>query len=155
MLETIGFSRSFTVEEISTSLSVLFPGLTFVLVTLEGLTELNEKPQLISYTVQASDSEFPIFIELFFPQKEQVAEREQYIARHLSQTLNCRTIVGYQPKDSSTPFYNLIFEQESVFLANDLDTKLAGDGENEVEIVRPFDINWKYSFDKFGNAKAK
>jgi hypothetical protein len=155
MLETIGFSRSPTEEELSGHLRSLFPALSFRSVTLDGLTDLEQTPQLVLYLVQHTASEFPVFIELFFPQKERIAEREQYIAQHLSQSLHCRTIVGYQPEGSSTPYYNLIFEREKVFLANDLNSKLAGDGENEVEIVRPFDINWKYSFDKFGNAKAK
>ena len=65
--------------------------------------------------------------------------------------LNCKTIVGYQEKDSVDPFLNLVFEKGKIFLADDEESKYADDGENEIRIINELDYKISWQFDEYGS----
>ncbi|MBR9921051.1 MAG: hypothetical protein GYB31_09445 [Bacteroidetes bacterium] len=151
MLETIGISKLLTEKEISTALHLIFPSLKFIRVDNDTIVERKLKPNEVGFFVYPNDSEYKIRIEVMFPQKNNTEEREQYIAKKISENLNCKTIVGYQSKHSKDQYLSLVFENGKVFLADDLETKYAGDGDDEVRIIKELDSNMIGAFDNNGN----
>ena len=148
MLETIGLSKQIDENEISSFLQEIFPGLQFQKIDLDSIPLLNSNKT--NYFLNTSESEFPIWIEILINQEQNTDEREQYIARKLSTLLECKTIVGYQEKGSSNPYYAIIFDNGKAFLASDFETKFANDGENEVQIIKELEDLSTHSFDEFG-----
>ena len=151
MWETIGFSKLLTENEISEILNLLFSKIEFQKVDFESIGETKVDLVNVGFFMYFTNSDFPTRIEILFPNKEHTSEREQFIAYILSLKLNCKTIVGYQEKDSVDPFLNLVFEKGKIFLADDEESKYADDGENEIRIINELDYKISWQFDEYGS----
>ena len=151
MSATIGISKLLREDEVSQTLNLLFPKIKFQKVDYDSILEIELDLVNIGFFIHTTNSEFPIRIEILFPKEKYAEEREQYIAYKFSLFLDCRTIIGYQGKDSVNPFLNLVFENGKVFLADDEKSKYADDGENEIRIMDELDYKVSWQFDEYGN----
>jgi len=151
MGEMIGFSKLLTENEISEILNLLFPKIEFKKVDYDSIIETELDLVNVGFFMYLTDSDFPIRIDILFPNREHTVEREQYIANELSLKLDCRTIVGYQEKDSANPFLNLVFENGKIFLGDDEESKYADEGENEIRIIDELDYKINWQFDEYSN----
>ncbi len=137
MLEIIHFKKQFTSGEIIEALNEVFPALDFKEIKIEDYPEKeDQRPNTVYLVIQQNKSEFPMTLELYNTAQENTAQREQFIAWKLSKILGCRILVGYQEKEfADSPFHNLIFDGDKIFLATDLESKLSGDGDQNVKIA--------------------
>lgn len=82
-----------------------------------------------------NESEFPIGLSF---QSEQ-NDLENWLlnaARYLSVMLACRSLYTGSPLEGTNPYHSIVFMSGKAFLADDCDTKLAGEGEASVRIIR-------------------
>lgn len=152
MLESIGFSKAIEEEDILKCLTQLFPKLEFQKVDLDSIAKLASNKT--GFFIYHSASDFPVRIEILFKQQKNTKEREQYIAKAMSSMLSLRTIVGWQREGSSNPYLNIVYEDGKAYLADDFESKYAGDGEKNVVIIEELIDRKEYSFDELGNMKS-
>ena len=156
MIEEIGISRKLNSNEVREIASKIFKGLIFVeldLIQTDSTkigNHLNSESEII-FEIIENQSEFPTRIEFYFKDQEYANKREMYLAKMISKLLNCRTIVAYEnPVDKDNPFSNLVFDNNSIFLACDSKSKYSENGEQEVEIIKELRIEINDNFDNFG-----
>jgi len=156
MLEQIGIDRQIEKDAIKRILSNIFKGCKIHYFDQEVTWEIEDEEQLddssICFSLIKNESEFPIMIEITRTPDRNNEEREQYLAKIISDKLNCKTITNYkeQGKPMNYPSDSIIFEKGHAYFANDRNTVWA-DGEGvEVEIVREIDFV-NYIFDDKGN----
>jgi hypothetical protein len=150
-MENLGIGCEITQDRMIQVLKELFPSLNFHYWEMEKDEPMPEDAVL--FTLLSNRSEFPIKLDLYGFSKEDVAEREQYIAKQLSVRLDCRTIVPYQEKGSSYPYHSVIFDKDRSYLANNNLTLWADDEGGEVKIIEPIQLK-EYQFDSEGIMKS-
>jgi hypothetical protein len=82
-----------------------------------------------------NDSEFPFGLSLTLA----CEDPEGWLldaARILSVKLSCRTLYTGSPLADCGPYDCVVFELGKAYLASDLETRLAGDGDGQVRLVR-------------------
>jgi hypothetical protein len=137
-MENLGIGCEITQDKLNQVLKELFPDLNF---HYWDWAKDNPVPdEAVLFTLLSNRSEFPIKLDLYNFPTEDVAEREQYIAKQLSIRLGCRTIVPYQEKGSSYPYHCVIFDKGKIYLANDNFTMWADDEGGEVKIIGPIQL---------------
>lgn len=156
MLEQIGVDIQINKEEVKKLLVDIFKGCEIHYFDQETTWEIEDADQLddhsICFSLMKNESEFPIMIEITRTPDQDNEEREQYLAKIISDRLNCKTITNYKdpnkPKDY--PYDSIIFENGHAYLAND-DNTIWADGEGgNVEVVRQISFV-NYKFDDKGN----
>ncbi len=150
-MENLGIGCEITQDRMSQVLKELFPSLNFHDWQMEKDEPLPQESVL--FTLLRNRSEFPVKLDLYGFPSEDVAEREQYIAKQLSIRLDCRTIVPYQEKDSADPYHCVIFDKYRSYLANDNLTLWADDEGGAVKIIGPIQLK-EYQFDSKGTRKC-
>ncbi|MDF1824160.1 MAG: hypothetical protein P1U68_05940 [Verrucomicrobiales bacterium] len=63
-------------------------------------------------------------------------------AWNLSILAGCRTLYTGSPLERAKPWHCIVFDQGRAFLADDSETRLMGDGEQEVNILRRLDQSY-------------
>ena len=150
-MENLSIGCEITQDSMNQVLKELFPSLNFHYWEMEKDEKVPQEAVL--FTLLRNRSEYPIKLDLYGFPSEDVAEREQYIAKQLSIRLGCRTIVPYQEKGSSYPYHCVIFDKDRSYLANDSLTLWADDEGGEVKIIEPIQLK-EYQFDSKGKMKS-
>lgn len=156
MLEKIGIDRQIKREIIKGILSNTFKGCKIHYFDQGNTWEIEDEEQLddhsICFSLIKSESEFPIMIEITRTPEENTIEREQYLAKIISDKLNCKTITNYKEPHESlySPSDSIIFENEHAYFADDNNTIWADGEGGEVKIVREI-VFVNYKFDDKAN----
>jgi hypothetical protein len=82
-----------------------------------------------------NDSEFPCGLSF----THRCDHQEAWLlnaARMLSVLLSCRALYTGSPTENSSPYDCLVFDQGEAYQASDLNTRLAGDGDGQISLVR-------------------
>jgi glucan-binding YG repeat protein len=156
MLEQIGIDIQIKKDIIKHLLSGIFKGCRIHYFDQEVTWEIENEDQVdnnsICFSLIRNKSEFPIKIEITRTPDKNNEEREQYLAKIISDKLNCKTITNYKEQDKPMdyPSDSIIFEKGHAYFANDSNTMWADGEGGEVEIVREIDFV-NYKFDDKGN----
>ncbi|MFL0248289.1 hypothetical protein [Candidatus Clostridium stratigraminis] len=107
-----------------------------------NLSNASKNPSVVFYEVTRNESEFPIVWEFVsFPDLHDWIRVDLVMAYYLSQSLNCKTITdgtGFGLDNSE--YWDIVFDNEKVFLVDDLNTKFYGDGHNRLKVVKEMDL---------------
>lgn len=106
----------------------------------------------ICFSFIENESEFPIILELTRTPKEDTNERELFLAKIISERLQCRTITRYRPNNASIdyPFDSIVFDKGIAFLTDDNNTIWADGIGGTVQILNQIVLNIS-NFDTRGN----
>ncbi|BDD03907.1 hypothetical protein [Aureibacter tunicatorum] len=158
MFEEIGVNIIVEKEKINGILNDCFSDLNIHYFDQETTWEMSDKDNLnensIYFSFIKNESEFPLKIEIGRTPSENGIEREQFIAKIISDKLNCKTIASYKPPkaDDDYPSDSIIFHDGKAFFGNDSNTMWA-DGEGG-KVIEEYEINYiQHRFDK--KAKIK
>lgn len=156
MLEQIGVDTQIKKDTIKSLLSDIFKSCKIHYFDQEISWEIEDDEQLddnsICFSFIRNESEFPIKIEMLRTPDKDNEERGQYLAKIISDNLNCKTITNYREKDKPIdyPSDSIIFDKGNAYFAND-DCTIWADGKGgEVKIVKKIDFV-NYKFDDRGN----
>lgn len=153
MLEQIGIDREIDKEIIYDILENEFKDCKFHFIEYLKNDDIPDyyNKDTIGFSIIQINSEFPNRIELYgFPDKNS-EEREQYVAKIISDRLSCKTITSYTDKNNPDfAYYSIIFENGSAFLADDYDTAWADGEGGEVKVIGQINFQ-NHEFDNKGN----
>lgn len=156
MFEQIGIDRKIEREIIKSLISDIFKNLRIHYFDQETSWEIEDEDKLdensICFSLIKNESEFPIKIEITRTPDENNEEREQYLAKIISDRLKCKTITNYQEPDKpkDIPSDSIIFDNGRAYLANDYNTIWADGVGGKVEILKEI-IYVNHRFDDNGN----
>lgn len=156
MLEQIGIDRQIKKDIIKGILSDTFKGCKIHYFDQEATWEIEDEEKLddssICFSLIKNESEFPIMIEITRTPDENTLERGQYLAKIISDKLNCKTITDYKEQDKSLfyPSDSIIFERGNAYFADDTNTIWADGEGGEVKILRKI-VFENYKFDDLAN----
>lgn len=156
MLEQIGIDRQIKKDIIKGILSETFNGCKIHYFDQETTWEIEDKEQLDDYSICFSliknESEFPIMIEITRTPDKNTIERGQYLAKIISDKLNCKTITNYKEQDKPLyyPSDSIIFENGYAYLVDDSNTMWADGEGGKVKIVKEI-VFVNYKFDDKAN----
>lgn len=156
MLEQIGIDIQIKKDIIKCLLSDIFKGCKIHYFDQETSWEIEEEEQLddnsICFSLIKNESEFPIKIEITRTSDKNTEEREQYLAKIISDKLNCKTITNFkeQNKPLDYPSDSIIFEKGYAYFADDSNTIWADGEGGEVKIVEEI-VFVNYKFDDKAN----
>lgn len=148
MLEQVGININVSKDVIQNILKELFYECSVHFFSEKQDIEPNHS---ISFDLVQNPSEFCITLEVYVTPDQNNEEREQYLAKVLSDKLNCKTITSYQvEKNNYSPYESIVFENGHAYLANDKNT-LWADGEGgKVQILKKIGFD-NYRFDGKAN----
>jgi len=156
MLEQIGIDRQIKKDFIKDLLSDTFKGCKIHYFDQETTWEIEDEEQLddhsICFSLIKNESEFPIMIEITGTPDKNTIERGQYLARIISDKLNCKTITDYKEQHESLydPSDSIIFENGYAYFADDSNTMWADGEGGKVKIVKEI-VFINYKFDDKAN----
>ncbi|MBW3524826.1 hypothetical protein [Chryseobacterium sp. NKUCC03_KSP] len=155
-MEQIGIDRQIKKDVIKGILSETFKGCKIHYFDQGNTWEIEDEKQLdddsICFSLIKNESEFPILIEITRTSDKNALERGQYLAKIISDQLNCKTITDYKKPYESLycPSDSVIFDKGHAYFADDGNTMWAdGEGE-EVKIVKEIFLT-NYKFDDKAN----
>ena len=155
-MEQIGIDRQIKKDVIKGILSDTFKGCKIHYFDQGRTWEIEDEEQLddhsICFSLIKNESEFPMMIEITRTPDKNTIERGQYLAKIISDKLNCKTITDYKEPHESlySPSDSVIFENGHAYFADDSNT-LWADGEGgEVKIVKEI-VFVNYKFDDRAN----
>lgn len=150
-MEQIGIDRQIKKDIIKGILSDTFKGCKIHYFDQGNTWEIEDEKQLDDYSICFSliknESEFPIMIEIAGTPDKNTLERGQYLAKIISDKLNCKTITDYKEPYESLycPSDSVIFDKGHSYFADDSNTIWADGEGDEVKIVKEiFLINYKF-----------
>lgn len=150
-MEQIGIDRKIRKDIIKGILSDTFKGCKIHYFDQRNTWEIEGEEQLddhsICFSLIKSESEFPIMIEITRTPDENTMERGQYLAKIISDKLNCKTITDYKEPHESLycPSDSVIFDKGHTYFADDSNTMWADGEGGEVKIVKEiFLANYKF-----------
>ena len=82
-----------------------------------------------------NDSEYPFGLSF----AHACADLETWLlnaARKLSVSMHCQTVYSGSPLADAKPYHCIMFDCGKAYLADDMETKLAGDGDRALQILR-------------------
>jgi len=156
MLEQIGINIQVNKDKIKSILSETFNDCKIYYFDQETTWNIENDKKLdnnsICFSLIKNRSEFPIMIEITRTPDKDNLEREQYLAKIISDELNCKTIASYKEPNTPDdyPLDSIIFENGSAFFANDSNTIWADGDSGEVIVVKEIGFV-NYKFDRRGN----
>lgn len=162
-MEVIYLDKKLDVHQIEVLLKGLFPALE---VYHDDIFENPQRdynrsdqrdyngPDQISFYVSSHPDrkEFQYELWVLWTANKNINEekREIYIAQKISNDHNLRTLVAFTYPDApSDPYYDLLFENGKVYLADDYDTSFGDGTENLIKIIREYELP-EIKFDEKG-----
>lgn len=151
-MENIYVDSKIDIEDIRHILSSLFPDLKFFCYNFyedepEGL-DLNNPDHVVFNTIEDTHrKEFGFNISIYKMPDLGQSERALYIGQKISEKLNQRVLVPFSlPESPNDPYYDIIFDQGKVYLADDCDTSFADNAEGLVQILGEYQLpQYKFS----------
>src|SRR5687768_8691790 len=147
MFENIGIDFKVERNAIREILSDVFSGVKIHYFDMYDTWEIEDEELLddssICFSLTKSESEFPIKLILTRTSEEHTEEREQFLAKTISDRLACKTIANYSypGHPENYPSDSIIFEKGRAYLADDSKT-IWGDGEGgPVQIVKEIEFH--------------
>ncbi|KFF22657.1 hypothetical protein [Chryseobacterium vrystaatense] len=156
MLEQIGIDRQIKKDIIKGILSETFKGCKIHYFDQGNTWGIEDEEQLdddaICFSLIRNESEFPIMIEITRTPDKNTTERGQYLAKIISDKLNCKTITDYKELYESLydPSDSIIFENGYAYLVDDSNTMWADGEGGKVKIVKEI-VFVNYKFDDKAN----
>lgn len=155
-MEQIGIDRQIKKEIIKELLSDTFKGCKIHYFDQGNTWEIEDKEQLdddsICFSLIKNESEFPIMIEITRTSDKNTIERGLYLAKIISDKLNCKTITDYKEPHESLycPSDSVIFDKGHTYFADDSNTIWADGEGGKVKIVKEIFLG-NYKFDDKAN----
>jgi hypothetical protein len=155
-MEDIYLDNELNVQQIKNCLLLLFPDLEVFYYDFNDFPSkdlVDDNPDQIFFnkTSFLNKKEFKFKISIYRTPNENYEERQIYIGQQFSNDFNVRVIVAFKkPDDPSNPFYNLVFENGKIYLADDNDTSFADCTEGLVKIIKEYNLP-KLKFDRKAN----
>lgn len=155
-MEDIYLDRKVDTEEIGKKLQNLFPGLSvfyydFIDDPPTDLDIENSNHIFFNTDYQKEKLEFGFKVSIYRTPDENSNERAMFIAKSFSDSFKVRTLVPFVfPQDPQDPYYDIIFYDEKIFLADDDNTSFGDDTDGIIKIIKEYDLNI-YSFDSYAN----
>lgn len=155
-MESIYSDKPIEIEEIRKNLSELFTDLevfywNFADDIPSNFNSENSNQIFFNTIFEEDRKEFAFVITIYRTPDENYDVRELFIAKYFSEKLKIRTLVAYNhPDKPDYPYYDIIFDENNTYLADDSDTNFGDGTENLVKIIQKMDIP-KIQFDSKGN----
>ncbi|MFC7346157.1 hypothetical protein ACFQO9_05405 [Chryseobacterium zhengzhouense] len=153
-MEDIYLDRKVDTEEIGKKLHNLFPSLSVFYYDFKDIppTDLdieNSNQIFFNTYYQKEKLEFGFTISIYRTPDENSNERAMFIAKSFSDSFKVRTLVPYiLPQNPQDPYYDIIFDNGKIFLADDCSTSFGDDTDGIIKIIKEYNLNI-YSFDSY------
>lgn len=153
-MEDIYLDRKVDIEEIGKKIHNLFPSLSVFYYDFKDIppTDLdieNSNQIFFNTYYQKEKLEFGFIISIYRTPDENSNERAMFIAKSFSDSFKVRTLVPYiLPQDPQDPYYDIIFDNGKIFLADDCSTSFGDDTDGIIKIIKEYNLNI-YSFDSY------
>ena len=109
--------------------------------SLNGIHSSDITHYFYSVDFDTAKIEFRFCIELYSINKENELERDLYLGKKLSETLEQRILVPFSlPEKPYSPYYDIIFDRGKTLLADDCDTNFADNSLNYIKIIGEYNL---------------
>lgn len=155
-MENIYLDKPIEIEEIRKNLSEIFTDLEvfywdFADDIPSNFNSENSNQIFFNTIFDGERKEFAFVITIYRTPDDNSDERQLFIAKYFSEKHKLRTLAVYvHPDDTDYPYYDIIFENNNTYLADDSDTNFGDGTENLVKIIQKIDIP-EIRFDPKGN----
>ena len=155
-MENIYLDNPIEIEEIRKNLSEIFTDLEIFYWDfaddLPSNFNLENSNQIFFNTcLDEERKEFTFVITIYRTPDDNSDERQLFIAKYFSEKNKLRSLAVYvHPNEPNYPYYDIIFEENNAYLADDSDTNFGDGTKNLVKIIEKIDIP-EFRFDPKGN----
>lgn len=154
-MEDVYVNQQLSSQQIKATLTRLFPALDIFYwdCMYDKLPAFNKNnPADVFFTTHLNQEklEFAFNISMWRTPEQFVEERALYIGQQIAIEYQVKVLVPFtNPEDSSNPYYDIIFENGKVYLADDFNTNFADDTKELIKIIREYSLP-QFTFDALG-----
>jgi hypothetical protein len=145
-MEDIYLDKEIEIESIKERLSNLFPELTVFYYDFnrDSPNELdNNNPNHIFFNTSYNKEklEFGFVISIYGTPEHDYQERALFVAKAFSEFYGLRILVPYtNPYKPDEPYFDIVFENGKIFLADDCGTSFGDDSKGLVKILEEYPL---------------